>query len=160
MQSKTKISSRAKSSKTPKILCETSVKACAQNKIIKETGNRGEALIAAMLEKEGYTILSRNFRTRAGEIDIIAQQHDTIAFVEVKARHNALFDVTEVITQSKQKKIMMTAKAFLAQHAKISYNMVHRFDVAIIEYAQAKLEKSAHKNMPQITYIPNAFYGE
>jgi putative endonuclease len=157
MEPKTKISSRAKSSQAT---CETRVKARAHNKVTKETGNKGEALIATMLEKEGYTILSRNFRTRLGEIDIIAQQHDTIAFVEVKARHNALFDVTEVITPAKQKKIMMAAKAFLAQHTKISYNMTCRFDVAIIEYAHAKLEKSAHKNTPQITYIPNAFYGE
>jgi len=145
-----------------------------KTKATKEMGNKGEALIAALLENKGYAILSRNFRTRVGEIDIIAQKNDTIAFVEVKARHNALFDVTEVITLAKQRKMMMVAKAFLAQHTKISYrmvcNMVCRFDVAIIEYHQTK-QNSAQKNRveltaqaksgaPHITYIPNAFYGE
>ena len=49
-------------------------------------GNLGEDFAADYLEKEGYRILERNYATKLGEIDIIAQKDNFIAFVEVKAR--------------------------------------------------------------------------
>jgi len=49
-----------------------------------KTGAEGEALAAGYLEKEGWTVLSRNWRTRRGEIDIIALEADTLVFIEVK----------------------------------------------------------------------------
>jgi putative endonuclease len=114
----------------------------------KAIGDRGEAFIAQEMENRGFIILARNYATRQGEIDIIAQKENVIAFVEVKTRHNAFFDVTEVITLSKQKKMMKVAKAFLAQHT--DTDAAYRFDVAILEH---------HTDKPTITYIPNAFYG-
>ena len=50
-----------------------------------ERGRLGEEYAARLLEREGYRILSRNFRTRYGEIDLIAQKGEILAFVEVKA---------------------------------------------------------------------------
>ena len=51
-----------------------------------ELGKSGENLACAELERRGYAILERRYRTRFGEIDIIASDHGTIVFVEVKAR--------------------------------------------------------------------------
>ena len=51
-----------------------------------ETGRLGEERICAYLTERGYNIAARNFRIRGGEIDIIAENGDYIAFVEVKSR--------------------------------------------------------------------------
>lgn len=111
-------------------------------------GDQGESIIADKMEKAGFILLARNYRTPYGEVDIIAQQGDTIAFVEVKTRQHMFFDISEVITPAKQKKIIMVAKTFLAQHS--NPEVICRFDVAILEHKQ---------NSSAITYIPNAFYG-
>lgn len=52
----------------------------------KEIGYAGESLACAYLERKGYSIMERNYRTRAGEIDIIARKGGKLAFVEVKTR--------------------------------------------------------------------------
>ncbi len=109
-------------------------------------GLYGEELVAQHLQKDGFTILEKNYRQRCGEIDIIAQKNDLLVFVEVKLRRSEYFDLSHVITRSKQRKIITTAKIYLA------YNKVDdtacRFDVAFVTYT--------HKN-PDILYIPHAF---
>jgi len=117
------------------------------NSPTKSLGNYGEEMVAKKMQCDGYTIIARNFRTRLGEIDIIAQYGDTIAFVEVKTRKRVLFDISEVITVTKQKKMIATANIFLVQNTRYN-NCTGRFDVAIFEdrYKQ-----------PIITYIENAF---
>ena len=80
-----------------------------------ELGAWGENLAAAQLEKEGYRIRERNFRCRLGEIDIIAQKGDILAFVEVKLRKSSSHgEAREFVTASKQQKLRMTASFFLA----------------------------------------------
>jgi len=109
-------------------------------------GAEGETRIASHLEQHGFSILKRNFTVQSGEIDIIACKKELLVFVEVKTRSHVYFNTSEVITRSKQKKIILAAKAFLAHH---NFNdKVYRFDVALVERKSAK-----------ITYIPNAFYG-
>ena len=49
------------------------------------TGRRGEKVAAKLLQRQGYVVLERNFRTRAGEIDLIAVRNGTLVFCEVKA---------------------------------------------------------------------------
>ena len=79
-----------------------------------ELGAWGENLAAAQLEKEGYRIRERNFRCRLGEIDIIAQKGDILAFVEVKLRKSSSHgEAREFVTASKQQKLRMTASFFL-----------------------------------------------
>jgi len=56
--------------------------------MFKDTGQDGEYIAAAYLEKEGYKILARNFHTRQGELDIVCQFNEELVFVEVKTRHN------------------------------------------------------------------------
>lgn len=114
----------------------------------KTLGDRGESIIADKMQQAGFTLLARNYRTPFGEIDIIAQQGDTIAFVEVKTRQHMFFDISQVITPAKQKKIIMVAKTFLAHYS--NPEVICRFDVAILEH---------HNNSSAVTYIPNAFYG-
>jgi putative endonuclease len=109
-------------------------------------GKEGELLVAQHLQKEGYTIITQNYRKQFGEVDIIARKGETIAFVEVKWRHNPLIDSAELIGPSKQKKIIRIAKQFLSQHTHVEY--VCRFDVALVE---------ENNNSINLQYIPNAF---
>lgn len=51
-----------------------------------EMGRRGETAVCSYLMERGYKILTRNYRIRGGEIDIIAQKEEILAFVEVKTR--------------------------------------------------------------------------
>ncbi|GHV76294.1 UPF0102 protein [Spirochaetia bacterium] len=95
-------------------------------------GREGETKAAEALEKKGMQILARNFRSRTGEIDIIAQDAETIVFVEVKTwSHYGFEDLRLGINEKKQRRIIETAKYFLLEHRK--YNgMGVRFDVVFI----------------------------
>ena len=113
-------------------------------------GIHGEDIVAHHLEKQGFTIVERNYRQRYGEIDIIAQKTDLIVFVEVKARaYNRHFDHTQSITSSKQRKIALVAQRYLAQYH--HDDKTCRFDVAIVEYKDTT---------PTIVYLDNAFQWE
>ncbi|WP_010257828.1 YraN family protein [Treponema primitia] len=95
-------------------------------------GREGENRAAEALEKKGMQIIARNFRSRTGEIDIIAQENETIVFVEVKTwTHYGFEDLRLGIDEKKQRRIIETAKYFLLEHRK--YNgMGIRFDVVFI----------------------------
>src|SRR5258708_39531537 len=84
-----------------------------------QKGKEGELLVAQYLQKQGYTIITQNYRKRFGEVDVIAKKDDTVAFVEVKWRHDPLIDLAEVISPSKQKKITSIAKYFLSNNIEI-----------------------------------------
>jgi putative endonuclease len=83
-------------------------------------GAYGERLAALLLERKGYLILERSFRTKTGEIDVIASyQNRMIVFVEVKAWENDTFDGTgpsDRVDEKKQKKITDTALRYYKQH--------------------------------------------
>lgn len=113
------------------------------NKIL---GQHGEDLVVKKLINDGYHILARNYRKRYGEIDIIAKKKDIVAFVEVKTRANVYGDLSEVITNAKQKKIINVAKEYIATHTLME--TVWRFDVALLQPKNNELN---------IMYIPNAF---
>lgn len=109
-------------------------------------GIDGEAQVARYLTNRGFIILARNYTKRYGEIDIIASKEDVIAFVEVKTRTYHYLNPAEIITPSKQKKIMMTANAFIVSHD--YHDKVYRFDVAFVTHVDATIN---------IEYIDNAF---
>ena len=80
-------------------------------------GVLGESRAADELCRNGYKILERNFRSRFGEIDIVAQKDHTVCFVEVKTRGpNSLGRPCEAVTASKQRKLMLTAEYYIARH--------------------------------------------
>jgi len=77
-------------------------------------GKSGENIAASYLIKKGYKILVRNFRTKIGEIDIVAKEKDTLVFVEVKTRKSDISGTgAEAITKKKLNSIIKTAYYFL-----------------------------------------------
>ena len=80
-------------------------------------GARGEQLAAQHLEDEGYTILEANWRCAAGELDIIAQEDETLAFVEVRTRRGRRGPTPEQsMTPANQAKLVELARAYLQEH--------------------------------------------
>jgi len=95
-------------------------------------GIDGEAAAARYLEGQRLKVLHQHYQTRWGEIDLICRDRDTWVFVEVKARARASRpSAVEVVTLSKQKKIVGAALSFMKQHRLKDQAM--RFDVVAIE---------------------------
>jgi putative endonuclease len=80
-------------------------------------GKRGEDRAVAELERCGYAILARRYRTRHGEIDIVAQDGETIVFVEVKAKETVEFGTAAAaVTRRKQRRVLSMAVDYLARN--------------------------------------------
>ncbi|MFH1375282.1 MAG: YraN family protein [Patescibacteria group bacterium] len=78
------------------------------------TGRKGEKLAARFLESKGLSILERNFHTRFGEVDIIANDCDTIVFVEVKLRRSRRFGTAiESVDEEKLEKVTAAGERWL-----------------------------------------------
>ena len=113
-------------------------------------GRYGEALAAEYLRKKGCRILAMNYRTRLGELDVIAQDGRYLAFVEVKLRRSGAFAPARAfVTAEKQRRLRLTAEYYLLSHPT---DLQPRFDVAEV-YAPEGLATRA----PEIHYYPNAF---
>ena len=98
-------------------------------------GRDGETAAAFLLEEKGMKILERNFRSRSGEIDIIAMDKDIIIFIEVKTWSAYGIDALEYsINDKKRQKIIETSKYFLSLHREYKY-MAIRFDIIFISPA-------------------------
>jgi len=96
----------------------------------KEIGNFGEEKACEYLEKQGITVLKRNFYARCGEIDIIAKDGDTIVFAEVKTRLSKEYGTpSEFVDYRKQEKIIQTALYYLGND-----DTDMRFDVIEVMY--------------------------
>ena len=77
-------------------------------------GAFGERLAAAHLEAKGYRIRDRNYRCREGEIDIVAQDGETLVFVEVRTRRgDALGGPAESVTAAKEARLVAAATAYV-----------------------------------------------
>jgi len=111
-------------------------------------GKHGEDVACAELSRLGYAILARRYRTRFGEIDIVARDADTVVFVEVKARRTKRRGAAaEQITFWKRRRIVAMALDYLAWAGKVQHRC--RFDVVAIDDAGTE---RAH-----IRVITNAF---
>ncbi len=100
----------------------------AQNKRL---GERGEDAAAAYLERAGMSVIERNWRTKSGEIDIVALDGTTLVLCEVKTRRTtAKGQPDEAVTPSKQKRYGRLARQYVA-HAGLDDTPV-RFDVISI----------------------------
>lgn len=105
-------------------------------------GKKGEEDAVKYLKKNKYEILERNFRTKAGEIDIIAMKNDVVVFVEVKKRNNSSYGAGfDAVDLKKQQKIINAAQIYISFQKK---EKKCRFDVISID----------NKN---INHIENAF---
>lgn len=118
----------------------------------KQLGKKGELAARRFLLSRGYKVLESNYSTPQFEIDIIAEDNDTLCFVEVKTRTGVKKGLPrEGVTTAKQKKIIMGAQYYLSLN-KIT-NTRLRFDVVEVLY-----KDSSHTTC-DITVIPNAFQG-
>lgn len=112
-------------------------------------GQIGEEYVAKFLKKKHYKILARNYRKRYGEIDIIAENKNYIAFVEVKTRHtDSMTSAAEAVNRQKQLKIIKTASMYLSENETEKFC---RFDVCEV-YVNADNLKVVN-----INYIEGAF---
>jgi putative endonuclease len=110
-------------------------------------GKMGEDLAAGELARRGYVILERQYRTRYGEIDIIARDGETLVFVEVKARQGEEFGGGgAAVTISKQQRIVRMAIDYLARNKQ--YDCPCRFDVVTVDM---------EGGTPRIEVYPHAF---
>jgi len=112
-----------------------------------EFGKSGEDRAADELERRGYAILARRYRTKYGEIDIVARDGDTTVFVEVKARATVEFGTAaEAVTRYKQRRVVSMAWDYVVRNG-LSQSRC-RFDVVAIDgVGEAAV----------ITVYPNAF---
>lgn len=95
-------------------------------------GNHWERVAERWLRRRGASVITRNFTSRTGEIDLIVRDGEDIAFVEVKYRaHPGFGSGAEHVTLSKQRRLVNTARTFVAYH-KHAPAQVFRFDVVSI----------------------------
>jgi putative endonuclease len=98
-----------------------------------ELGRRGEALAAELLQAQGLTIVERNFRCRAGEIDLVALDGETLVFVEVRSRRgDRLGTPFESVDLRKQARVTRVARQFLASRG--LDDRAVRFDVVGVRF--------------------------
>ncbi|KLN60903.1 hypothetical protein WH96_10640 [Kiloniella spongiae] len=94
------------------------------------TGRYAEALSALYLRCKGYKILDKNYKTRVGEIDLIAKRKSLICFIEVKKRQN-IEAASQAINFAQQKRIIHAAEYFLKQNPQY-LEFDQRFDAVLI----------------------------
>lgn len=115
----------------------------------REQGQRGESAATSFLERKGFDIISRNFHSRWGEIDIIASGHGYIVFAEVKLRaENAMVSGLDAVNLTKMRRIYKTAVRWLCENP---VDAQPRFDVIEITDTPQGLD---------FTHIENAFGAE
>lgn len=94
-------------------------------------GRLGEKEAEKYLTSQNYRIIARNFRTRNGEIDLVAQENNFLVFVEVKTRRNNKFGLPEEsITPAKIRTLLRSAQYYLLIHNQLSVS--YRIDVVSI----------------------------
>ncbi len=122
------------------------IKSSSQQHYNKRIGDLGEQMALGYLKKNKYTILKKNFRTKGGEIDIIASCGKRLCFFEVKTRNSKVFGNPEyAVSFDKMRKMTRAAQTYLC-YSKKEYDEI-QFDVLSI---------SLGENDP-IYHIPNAF---
>lgn len=116
-----------------------------------KTGKAGEDITCRYIENTGMEILARNFHCRGGEIDIIAQDGNCVAFIEVKTRSSVSYGTAaEAVTIAKQRKITLAAYEYIEKNR--LHDGYFRFDVAEV-YIDKWIGRVT------VNYMKNAFEG-
>ena len=110
-------------------------------------GRESESIAVKQLKKQGYKIVEQNYRSKLGEIDIIAKDKKTLVFVEVKARRSDRYGSPKWAITPKKKRQMSKVALYYLKVTKQT-NVKARFDVVTICSLDGK---------PQIDVIKNAF---
>lgn len=109
---------------------------------MKILGIKGENLAVTFLKEKGYRIIARNYKTYIGEIDIIAQDGNTMVFIEVKTRADELFGQPfEAVNRKKRHKMKNVALLYMKRHER---NFPVRFDVISIFYRENGKKEIEH----------------
>ena len=117
------------------------------SKARQELGRRGEALAKTHLEYLGYSVRGVNYRTRAGEIDLVAERGGVIVFVEVRTRSSVSMGLPEEsLTPSKRRHIIAAAQEYLQSHG--AKDSQWRIDLAAVEIDR--------RGLAQVRVIENA----
>lgn len=110
-------------------------------------GKSGEEAAVDFLKENGYKILIRNYKTKLGEVDIIAQDKDTLCFIEVKTRNSLKYGLPcEAVSDFKQRQISKAALSFLKENNHLDKKA--RFDVVSV---------ICSGNSEKVSLIKNAF---
>lgn len=115
---------------------------------ITSDGQRAEALAETYLKGQGLRPRARNYRCKAGEIDLIMTQDETLVFVEVRLRRNNRFaSAAETVDGRKQQKLLRAAQHYLLQH-RLTERVACRFDIIAFNRGL---------DVEAVTWLPNAF---
>jgi len=115
---------------------------------LRGAGQAWEKLAARELHRAGYDILERNYRTKAGEIDLVAREGSILCFVEVKGRRSLAFGApAEAVDAEKQRRIWTAAQLYLQRER---VRPACRFDVVTID---------ASGDKPRVEILRGAFEG-
>jgi len=119
------------------------------------TGAQGEQVAAKYLESKGCEVISRNYHSSYGEIDLIVKDGEYLVFAEVKTRKpDALVSPAEAVTPQKQKKIIRTALMFLSENG---MSLQPRFDVIEVVKDGEKFKVRRIENAFTADGVENAF---
>lgn len=112
----------------------------------KQEGLKIELFVKDYLEQQGLTLVTSNFHSRFGEIDLIMKDKEDLVFVEVRYRSNALFgSAAESVNYSKQQKIIKTAQFYLLNEKK--YQQLNcRFDVVSVTLHHQELQATWYQH--------------
>ncbi len=114
-------------------------------------GRQGEDLAFELLKEKGYKILERNYKSPLGEIDIVAREGNTLAFVEVKTRLSSDFGTAKwAVGPKKQRKLSLVALGYLKHHALL--DQPARFDVVAIDLGQGQEKIELFRNAFDLAY--------
>jgi putative endonuclease len=111
------------------------------------SGDLGEEIASRYLERGGYEVVERNYRTRRGELDLVARRGDILVIVEVKLRRGKAYgDPLEAVTPRKQQTIRLMAEEYLSERDPSFEDL--RFDVVGILLLAGR---------PEISHVEDAF---
>ena len=98
-----------------------------------QLGPIGETIAAVYLGNQGYQVMERNFRTRRGEIDLVARHGDELVFVEVKSwRRVPVEGLEHSVDRRKQQRILSVARTYAARNQERCRGLHQRFDVILV----------------------------
>jgi len=113
-----------------------------------QLGRIGEQIAVETLTRLGYTIIEQRYTTDRGDLDIVAEEGDTLVFVEVRARAtDECGSAAQSVTDAKKRQVARMAREYLATHQVCPRPC--RFDVVTIDRALTE--------QPEVTVYPDAF---
>ena len=122
----------------------------------KQFGDQGEEIAAKYLEGIGFTIVERNYRSKVGEIDLIATKGRLLIFCEVKSRFSLLYgQPAEAVTKKKIWHIRSVASRYLTQYMRIKH-LYDDFDIRF-DVLELVFSGTSHENEFTVNHLEDAF---